>query len=584
MAKTLYELAMEYLNQGMPDITQTPRVTPPGTLPPITLPPQDPNAPVKRILPMPSGGGDGFGVYNPDPNSTRTKSNYREDPYKSALYGNSFSMMGDPIANQATGALNTNGLMSYAGDKPPTGLESLMGKIMKPLNYLGSKFPVSSRATFENELLGSGVMLDDIGRVVSNDYNTVEGIMSGYNANQIDASTFQKRRDMINRTIARKKAKGQDTSVLENRIGLIDGAEKLFDDTKTKADMVFDDKSLAKDPTYKSLADKIATGNAINLEKEDDENIDIFDPNNKIKNTSVFTKTPTDVFYDDFPDTVIDKDNNDFKGIVPITGGTNQNDFQGIVPITGGENLNDFQGIVPITGGTNLNDYTGLGPITGGTNLNDYTGLGPITGGTNLNDYTGLGPITGGTNQNDYTGNMGPITGGMNLNDYSGGPITGGTNLNDYDSGYNAGSGYSSGKSSNLGGPAGQGTATAKDTYTDAITRGNTGSGNDSSSNSRDKIVCTMMNESYGFGLFRNKIWMKFHKDLAPEYQKGYHKIFLPLIKIAKRNKIVKKVLEHIAIHSTIDMRQATRGKTHLLGRVYRKILLPLCYFVGKNG
>ena len=97
------------------------------------------------------------------------------------------------------------------------------------------------------------------------------------------------------------------------------------------------------------------------------------------------------------------------------------------------------------------------------------------------------------------------------------------------------------------------------------------------------KIVCTMMNESYGFGSFRNKIWMKFHKDLSPEYQKGYHKIFLPLIKIAKTNTIVKKVLEHIAVHSTIDMRQATRGKTHLLGRVYRKILLPLCYWVGKN-
>jgi len=97
------------------------------------------------------------------------------------------------------------------------------------------------------------------------------------------------------------------------------------------------------------------------------------------------------------------------------------------------------------------------------------------------------------------------------------------------------------------------------------------------------KIVCTMMNESYGFGSFRNKIWMKFHKDIAPEYQKGYHKIFLPLVKLSKTNKIVKKVLEHIAVHSTIDMRQATRGKTHLLGRVYRKIILPLCYWAGKN-
>jgi hypothetical protein len=112
----------------------------------------------------------------------------------------------------------------------------------------------------------------------------------------------------------------------------------------------------------------------------------------------------------------------------------------------------------------------------------------------------------------------------------------------------------------------------------DTMTGGAPGSGNGGSS----KIVCTMMNESYGFGSFRNKIWMKFHKDLSPEYQKGYHKLFLPLVKIAKTNKVVKKVLEHIAVHSTIDMRQATRGKKHLLGRVYRKILLPLCYIVGK--
>ena len=101
--------------------------------------------------------------------------------------------------------------------------------------------------------------------------------------------------------------------------------------------------------------------------------------------------------------------------------------------------------------------------------------------------------------------------------------------------------------------------------------------------NAGGKIVCTMMNESYGFGSFRNKIWMKFHKDLSPEYQKGYHRLFLPLVKIAKTNKIIKNILEHIAVHSTIDMRQSMRGKKHLLGRVYRKILLPICYWAGKK-
>ena len=96
------------------------------------------------------------------------------------------------------------------------------------------------------------------------------------------------------------------------------------------------------------------------------------------------------------------------------------------------------------------------------------------------------------------------------------------------------------------------------------------------------KIVCTMMNESYGFGSFRNKIWLRHSKNLAPEYQIGYHRIFLPLVKKAKTNKVLKKILEHIAIHRTIDIRQEERNKIHLLGRVYRTILEPICYWVGK--
>jgi hypothetical protein len=113
------------------------------------------------------------------------------------------------------------------------------------------------------------------------------------------------------------------------------------------------------------------------------------------------------------------------------------------------------------------------------------------------------------------------------------------------------------------------------------------GAGKEGGGTSGGKIVCTMMNESYGFGSFRNKIWMKFHKDISPEYQKGYHKLFLPLVRYAKQkgitNKFIKNILEHIAVHSTIDMRQSLRGKRHTLGRVYRKIILPLCYWAGKK-
>ena len=123
---------------------------------------------------------------------------------------------------------------------------------------------------------------------------------------------------------------------------------------------------------------------------------------------------------------------------------------------------------------------------------------------------------------------------------------------------------------------------------TQKATQGPAGQGGASGTDSgKSKIVCTMMNESYGFGSFRNKIWMKFHGNIAPEYQKGYHKLFLPLVNYAKQkgitNKIIKNILEHIAVHSTIDMRQTLRGKKHILGRLYRKVILPLCYWAGKK-
>ena len=66
--------------------------------------------------------------------------------------------------------------------------------------------PVNPRAILENELIGQGVMLDDIGRIVSNNYNTPEGIMAGYNAAQMFKSTFDDRIANIEKTIARKTA------------------------------------------------------------------------------------------------------------------------------------------------------------------------------------------------------------------------------------------------------------------------------------------------------------------------------------------------------------------------------------------
>ena len=102
------------------------------------------------------------------------------------------------------------------------------------------------------------------------------------------------------------------------------------------------------------------------------------------------------------------------------------------------------------------------------------------------------------------------------------------------------------------------------------------------------KIVCTMMNEEYGFGSFRNKIWLD-HSATMPNakvYEKGYHTVFLPLIAFAKRkgkiNYAVKKTLEHIARHRTADIWKQKHGKRDTLGAIYRAILEPICYVVGK--
>jgi len=103
------------------------------------------------------------------------------------------------------------------------------------------------------------------------------------------------------------------------------------------------------------------------------------------------------------------------------------------------------------------------------------------------------------------------------------------------------------------------------------------------------KIVCTMMNEEYGFGSYRNAIWLRYGASMpeADVYQRGYHTLFLPLVAYAKKpgmtNHWVKKALEHIARHRTRDIYLEIKGRQRSpLGRVYRAVLEPLCYIVGK--
>jgi hypothetical protein len=103
------------------------------------------------------------------------------------------------------------------------------------------------------------------------------------------------------------------------------------------------------------------------------------------------------------------------------------------------------------------------------------------------------------------------------------------------------------------------------------------------------KIVCSMMNEFYGTAPFRNRVWLLQSQRMpnAKVVEKGYHTLFLPLVAFAKKDgffsKVVRKTLEHIARHRTADVYKEMRnGKRDLLGRIYRAVLEPLCYVVGK--
>jgi hypothetical protein len=104
------------------------------------------------------------------------------------------------------------------------------------------------------------------------------------------------------------------------------------------------------------------------------------------------------------------------------------------------------------------------------------------------------------------------------------------------------------------------------------------------------KIVCTAMNHAYGFGSFRNRIWLAYSaKNLTKAHEAGYHALFLPLVAVGynqgdkMHNRIVRRVLENIARHRSADLRAEMRGgKRDRVGQAYRFILEPLCYAVGK--
>ena len=246
---TLFDLAQAYLNRALPETfkyDRTPRTGIPTPVP-SPLPPE----PIAKILPV-QGGGDGFSVYNPDPNRTRNESNYNPRTYNKVMrdtdkFGE--TVMPNPDLYYQPPLKGIPGMVQgYMKNSIPG---QLIGKAVSGLESL---LPVNQRAIYENELLGQGFQLNDIGQIVSDggNINTAQNIMAGYNAAKVDADTFAKRRAVIEKNMKDPVQKAAKLKALAEAEAIMLGT------AKDRADMIFDDTSKQKDPDYKNNDELIA--------------------------------------------------------------------------------------------------------------------------------------------------------------------------------------------------------------------------------------------------------------------------------------------------------------------------------------
>ena len=109
-------------------------------------------------------------------------------------------------------------------------------------------------------------------------------------------------------------------------------------------------------------------------------------------------------------------------------------------------------------------------------------------------------------------------------------------------------------------------------------------SGGDSGGKS---IVCTAMYQTTGLQDWSKamKIWYIYQKRyLSIQHQEGYHKLFKPFVKAMHKSNIVKAIGAHFAKHRTQHLKHVMfNSKPSLLGKIYNKILEPICYWAGRK-
>ena len=112
------------------------------------------------------------------------------------------------------------------------------------------------------------------------------------------------------------------------------------------------------------------------------------------------------------------------------------------------------------------------------------------------------------------------------------------------------------------------------------------GSGSAGSSSGGKSIVCTAMYQTTGLQDWAKamKVWYIYQKrHLSDAHQEGYHLLFKPFVKGMHKSKIIRAIGAHVAKHRTQELKHIMfNSKSDTLGKIYNKILQPICYLAGK--
>jgi hypothetical protein len=288
----LPQIMADYLNQALPDISGIFQPSGPSIPTPVSVEDVITEEGIASLYPQvaASGGDDGgFSPYDirPGDSSIRTSDQYNPYAYRQAV-----TKMGLGIPS---------GILADSSYLYPqkTGIEQLMSKIPTPLGLikkgidaLGDKLPVNRTAIFQNELLGQGIKLDSLGRIVTDNYNTPQGIMAGYNTvsggglNMLTGGaygepttygldkSYDKRRETVAKALEKMGMSKEDIeaalageytgeapinpitgkpTTLVDRLGLFNQSQNLLNKSLSMADLIFEQKREEKrksDPAF----------------------------------------------------------------------------------------------------------------------------------------------------------------------------------------------------------------------------------------------------------------------------------------------------------------------------------------------